>query len=437
MLNNNITVEHTVLGNIINNDYLLDDYSINRNMFMDIINKTLFDSILEYKKDNGNLKSSLGLIGYLSQEVYTKDDWIDYINQLTAYDYIHLFEEDYKILKQQYEATQFINELKKTNKEIEEATSYTEIEELKNKHIKSLQDINIINNTIKPNDIKNIFNKKNSDLNYIKTKQKLNTYLNGGLKKSELVVLAGATGMGKTTVAIDLLVDFMKTGYRCVYYSLEMDEEEIYIKIANNYLDKFGRDVDNFTNKEIEKIEELGKNTVIIDKGDINLERIENDIKQFRRENRPLDIVFIDYLQIMKYSNKRQSEYEFLSEATKQLKQIARNENIVIILLSQLNRNNNGRDNKRPMLSDLRGSGSIEQDANIIIIIHREEYYYLTKEDKETPEDIKNILELRIAKFRRGAPTNVLFKSILGKSQIRELDKENISSYLSYINKTK
>lgn len=345
----------------------------------------------------------------------------------------HISEEEYKILKQQYETTQFINELKKAIKEMEDAKSYTEVEELKNKYIKSLQDINIINNKIKSNDIKSIFNNENSDLKYIKTKPKINMYLKGGLKRGELVVLAGATGMGKTTVAIDLLVDFMKTGYRCVYYSVEMDETEIFIKIANNYLDKFGKNGKDFTDKEVEKIKELAKNSVIIDKG-TTLERIENDIKQFRRENRPLDIVFIDYLQIIPPSNKRQTYYEFLSEATKQLKQIAMNENIVIILLSQLNRKNNERDNKRPMLSDLRGSGTIEQDADIIIMVHREEDYYLTREYK-VPDEIKNMLEFRIAKFRRVTPINLLFKSILGKSQIRELENIDIIKYQSYINK--
>jgi len=133
----------------------------------------------------------------------------------------------------------------------------------------------------------------------------------------------------------------------------------------------------------------------IDDTPNISIIEMRKKIKKIRFEQQKLGLIIIDYLQLMENSNKNENRVQELSQITRGLKNIAREFNVPVIVLSQLSRNVENRINKRPILSDLRESGSIEQDADLVLMLYRDEYYNV-----ETTEP--NITELIISKHRNG-----------------------------------
>ena len=419
-------IEQSIIGVLLNNNNIILNNLLDSKYFNNTHHKTIILSMMDCIKDHGKVDILL-IRKYLPQDSRI----IEYIEELSQYNNLYNYELHYKQLIQEYQANQFKNLLNNTIENSNNTNSYEELATLRNELIQNLQDITLVIDDKLKNNIDDVFSIINNNNNFIKTKPRLNTALGGGLLKKELVIIAGATGMGKTTVAIDLLCEFVKNDYNTLFYTIEMSKPELYTKIANNLLNNFNK---KFSNDEVIKIKKLCKNLIIKDDGKTSLDDIKNNIRQYKKDYKKLDIVFIDYLQIMKRTNYKQSEYEFISQATTGLKQLAMEEDVLIILLSQLNRNNRSRDEKRPTVADLRGSGSIEQDANIILLLHREEYYL--KEQGETiPKEIENIIEINLSKFRRGEPQKMIFKSILGKSQLLDLSNEEKTNYITTINK--
>ncbi len=245
-----------------------------------------------------------------------------------------------------------------------------------------------------------------------------------GLQKGDLIILAARPSVGKTAFALNLAMNAIIYNNNSVaFFSLEMPAEQLMkrmlssISSVNNY--KF-KDFSTISNDEKERILAAyskleNKNLFIDDSGSINLNEIIWKSKKLKNKNQ-LDLIIIDYMQLIPVDTKsggnRQQE---VSKISRSLKQLARELDVPIIALSQLNRRVEERESKKPMMSDLRESGSIEQDADIIAFLYRDDYY--NKSDEEGPSKNKLITELNIAKHRNGSTGTIefLFDSTTGK----------------------
>ena len=218
-------------------------------------------------------------------------------------------------------------------------------------------------------------------------------YLRGG----DFVVLAAATGMGKTCMMLNIALSMAKQGKKVLIFSLEMSKEQLMNRIVSS---ETGISASKFRNATMTKEESLkyfefvysekflNLNIQICTEYNITTDKIRTTVLESNA-----DIVFIDYMGLISGGNK-QSSYERVSEISRNLKLLAMESNKPLIVLHQLNRSSAERKDKRPIISDLRDSGKIEQDADIIGFVYRPAYYneYLNN----------NIMQLIIAKNRHG-----------------------------------
>jgi len=265
-------------------------------------------------------------------------------------------------------------------------------------------------------------------------------YKMGGLQKSDLIILAGRPAMGKTSLVTNIAFNIakayrgaplpdgqMKTeeGGMVGFFSLEMSSEQLATRIlaeqaqisssdirrGNIHEDQFMRLVD--TSNEMSRMP-----LYIDDTGGLSVSQVAARARRLKRQ-KGLDVIIIDYLQLLTGSSKKASEnrVQELTEITTTLKALAKELNVPVIALSQLSRQVEAREDKHPQLADLRESGSIEQDADVVLFVYREEYYLKNKEPKEgTPEHLSwqsemekvhGKAEVIIAKQRHG-PTGTV-----------------------------
>lgn len=251
-----------------------------------------------------------------------------------------------------------------------------------------------------------------------------------GLNKSELLILAARPAMGKSTLAQNIMTSVaMKEKKPVVYFSLEMGSDQLTDRIlaAQSGIDsqriRSGHlKGDDFT-KITEAISELSDAPILIDQS-AALSVLEIRTKARRMKNKhDLGLIVVDYLQLMQASraSRDPNRVQEISEISRGLKLLARELDVPVLALSQLSRAVESRNDKRPLLSDLRESGSIEQDADVVMFMYREGYY-----DKEGAED-SDLTELIIAKNRNGPsgetvymkfmPENLKFMSYSRKTQ--------------------
>lgn len=227
-----------------------------------------------------------------------------------------------------------------------------------------------------------------------------------GLNKSELLILAARPAMGKSTLAQNIMTNVaMKEKKPAVYFSLEMGSDQLTDRIisAHSGIDsqriRSGRFKDNDFTKITEAISDLSDAPILIDQT-AALSVLEIRTKARRLHNKhELGLIIVDYLQLMQSSRSSggdSNRVQEVSEISRGLKLLARELDVPVLALSQLSRSVESRTDKRPILSDLRESGSIEQDADIVMFMYREGYY-----DKDGAED-PNLTELIIAKNRSG-----------------------------------
>ena len=224
-----------------------------------------------------------------------------------------------------------------------------------------------------------------------------------GLNKSDLILLAGRPGMGKTSLGLNLALNVAKGARKTVaIFSLEMSREQLALRLlSSEALVENGRlKTGNLRETDWEKIASAA---TVLNRVDIRID--DNpmlsvaDMNAKCRRIDSLGLVVIDYLQLMtsaggqnRYGDNRQ---QIVSDISRMLKIMAKELNVPVICLSQLSRANEKREDKRPMLSDLRESGAIEQDADIVLFLYRDDYY---NEDSEK----HNIAECIVAKNRHG-----------------------------------
>ena len=241
--------------------------------------------------------------------------------------------------------------------------------------------------------------------------------LTTGLHPNEFIIIAARPAMGKTAFALNLATHVAMTQSKSVaVFNLEMSAEQLAMRILSSLgqLEGFKLRTGNLLNQDWKRINEAssqlsGTNLVIDDTPGITIGEIRAKCRRLASSEKGLALVVIDYLQLIaggkNYGTNRQQE---VSDISRSLKTLAMELNVPVIALSQLSRSVEGREDKRPLMSDLRESGSIEQDADIVAFLYRDDYY--NKEART--EDNNSISELIIGKHRNGPTTTIdlLFK---------------------------
>ena len=224
-----------------------------------------------------------------------------------------------------------------------------------------------------------------------------------GLNNSDLILLAARPGMGKTSMALNILLDAgKKSGKKVAFFSLEMSREQLALRLISSecFVDNKKLVTGKLTDADWESVaaaaDALNRSTILID-DDSGITVADISAKCRRVEN--LGLIVIDYLQLMQSAGGKtrngENRQQVVSDISRSLKIMAKELNVPVLCLSQLSRANESRQDKRPMLSDLRESGAIEQDADIVLFLYREGYY---NRDSENP----NLAECIIAKNRHG-----------------------------------
>lgn len=227
-----------------------------------------------------------------------------------------------------------------------------------------------------------------------------------GLQKSDLIILAARPSMGKTALALNIATNAAKSGATVAIFSLEMSKGQIAERLmstlsgVNSQNMKTGNLTDEEMRSLINAVEEIaGLRLQIDDTPGIGLMEMRSKLRRLTHET-GLDLIVIDYLQLMQGVRAENRQQE-ISEISRSLKALAREMDVPILALSQLSRSVEMRADKKPQLSDLRESGSLEQDADIVMFLYRDEYY--NRDDEAN----KNIAELIIAKNRNGPTTSI------------------------------
>jgi replicative DNA helicase len=364
-------------------------------------------TLLTFLQDHGLLQKIGGLKVLI--ELLSQNPNIVYLE-----DYIRLIKEKYirrSLIKLGYET---INSSYITNLSIENI-----INELENKLLQ-------ITNQIKTEKISSSAELVLSIFSELKQKS-LNPKLSGvtsgfsdldsltqGFQKSDLIILAGRPSMGKTALSLNIAANLIKTSKLPVlFFSLEMSKEQIMYRLLametniNQMKLKSGKLYHDDWIKLTKMLKVISKFPLFIDdKFDLTIQDIRSKIKTILFEQNQLGLVIIDYIQLLqspKLSN--ENRVQELSSITRSLKTIAREFNIPIIGLSQLSRNVENRINKKPILSDLRESGSIEQDADLVLMLYKNTSNDELKAKKSY--QTSQVIELIIAKQRNG-PTGLV-----------------------------
>jgi replicative DNA helicase len=241
----------------------------------------------------------------------------------------------------------------------------------------------------------------------------LNGHTNGW-QKSDLIILAGRPGMGKTSAAVDFALYPALNGFPVAFFSLEMNEDQLMGRILSvistiNVQDIVQNKLDRY------KLDALKRDGAVLDGVPLYIEdqapmtmfQIRNKAKRLKKE-KGIEMIIVDYLQLISAGNvKGKSREQEISEISRSLKLLAKELNVPVIALSQLSREVEKRPDKKPQLSDLRDSGSIEQDADMVIFCMRPGYYESIMEyhlgSETITEGLQELFVFIIAKFRNGS----------------------------------
>lgn len=222
-----------------------------------------------------------------------------------------------------------------------------------------------------------------------------------GLQGSDLIIIAGRASMGKTALAMQIGQNVALAGGVVLVFSMEMPSEQLAHRMLAN-LAEVPAEVMRRGRVSQEQVDAIGRaeerlaslRLVIDDRASLAVGQMRARARRVRRQHGRLDLIVVDYLQLARAQAENRTQE--VSEISRGLKAIAKEAGVPVVALSQLNRGMDARPNKRPMMGDLRESGAIEQDADVILLCYRDEYYFPTKGEK-------GVMEINIAKHRNGA----------------------------------
>lgn len=395
-------IEASVLGYLIANDSS-KSIMLNENDFKSKMNRRIFSEIKK-TYDSGEETDIFELIN----KTGTTEEYID--NLVNSIPMLFNFDQQIKMLKEQsvrrklYSMGVFLQDQVKAGKDVYELKAYAE------KYLESLQGSV---SEVPYESIGEAYLKM-----YEEREQKKNVVFSGlrdldfatdGFFGGNLVIIAGRPSMGKTTFALNIATNMAKKKQPVAFFSFEMTSEQLrnkvvsrfsslnYKKIKNVYKEPLAEEekkkLNNLGNFILEMPLILGKTT------NVEMKYFKEQIRKLVKE-KGLKALFIDYLQLMVRSRDKVAE---TGEIAREFKLLALELNIPIFLLSQLSRNVESRENKRPNMSDLRDSGNIEEHADIILFLYREAYY----KREEIKPDKAEITDVIIAKNRDGETINV------------------------------
>lgn len=252
----------------------------------------------------------------------------------------------------------------------------------------------------------------------------------GGMQRSDLLILAGRPGMGKTSLALSIALQAArKWDKRIAIFSLEMSDEQLVQRLlsAETGIDSQRLRLGQIREHEwpvlMQATQLLANTSVFLDDTPaISVMELRTKARRIEAEY-GLDLIIVDYLQLMRGNTRSENRQQEISFISRSLKELARELKVPVLALSQLSRAVESRHDKRPMLSDLRESGSIEQDADVVMFVYRDEIY---NPDTEFP----NIAEIIVAKHRSGPVGN--FQVYFKKELTQFMDLETHTQPLDY-----
>jgi len=238
-----------------------------------------------------------------------------------------------------------------------------------------------------------------------------------GLQPGDLIIIAGRPSMGKTSLALNIAEHVgMEVGLPVAIFSMEMGAAQLTMRLLGSVgkLDQHKMRIGQLEDEDWPKLTNalgvLNEAPIFIDEGSaLNSYEVRARARRLHRQQGKLGLIVIDYIQLMSSANEQSTENRAteVSEISRSLKALAKELNVPVVALSQLNRSVESRPDKRPMMSDLRESGAIEQDADVIMFIYRDEVY-----NPETAE--KGVAEILLSKQRNG-PTGIVKLTFLGQ----------------------
>ncbi|MBD3409849.1 MAG: replicative DNA helicase [Ignavibacteriales bacterium] len=249
----------------------------------------------------------------------------------------------------------------------------------------------------------------------------------GGFQRSDFVILAARPSMGKTALGLSVARNAAFAGTTVAFFSLEMSEKQLLMRLicAEGKLDahqvrtgRFPKEKGRLIAKAVAKISEAPM--YIDDDPTLSILELRAKARRLKAEE-DVGLIVIDYLQLIKGLPNPESREREISHISRSLKALAKELDIPVLALAQLKRDVVDRTDKRPLLSDLRESGSMEQDADVVLLIHRPEYYGVTV-DKEG-NSLEGVAEIIVAKHRNGPTGDVKLKFVKKYARFENLDK--------------
>jgi len=233
--------------------------------------------------------------------------------------------------------------------------------------------------------------------------------MTGGMQGGELLILAARPSMGKTSLALNLVERVASLGHGTAFFSLEMSSQQVIQNMLccraqiDGQAMRQGRITDQQYRRLQEEAERLYEADIFVDDSPgLSITQMRAKARRLKQKHN-IEMIVVDYLQLMTAGGRVENRQQEISTISRGLKGISRELNVPVIALSQLNRDVENRDDHKPRMSDLRESGAIEQDADVIMLLHREEYFKPTEENA-------GLAQLIIAKQRNGPTGEVTLR---------------------------
>ena len=442
-LPNNIEAEQAVIGSILVSNDIFDDVSIiiDNKKFYDPVHQKIFAAI-ENLISKGMLANPITLKNYFEND--------NSLAELEGHEYLVKLTKFSTTIRQAIEYSKIVydmhirRELIKISETMTENASNKILDLPGNKIIEDSE--RLLFDLAEKGSLNTSFIKFDQALNYT-IEMASNAYKNeagivgvptgltdlddrlGGMHNSDLLIIAGRPSMGKTALATNIAFHAAKklqekgTKSSIAFFSLEMSSEQLSTRILAEQSRIKSNDIrrGRISEEQFDKFIETSKNIselpLYIDETPaISIAAMSNRARRIKRLY-GLDLVVVDYIQLMSAANTRDGRVQEISEITKGLKALAKELSVPVLALSQLSRAVEHRDDKKPQLSDLRESGSIEQDADVVMFVYREAYYLEKLEPRPATvehaewqakmNEVSNLAEIIIGKQRHGPTGNI------------------------------
>lgn len=398
----NYELEQQILGIYILKNELLDNTTLYKNDFYDLVHIKIFKEMLNLRANNIEVDA----FTLKQEDTHFNMQYLIHLSEaIASAENIAYYEKQLKELTRKRDTLALAKEVEQAVQGNEDVKGVlTSLTEKANGILSSV----VVPELSKREKLMNLFNKlekRDGTLRGVSTGfNDLDRMLNG-LVDGKLIVIAARPSVGKSAFANNIGISVGKTDIAAIF-TLEMTEDDVTERMLSTLTNinslKFRNTKDEFTQEDwgkvvqaMEWVEQSGIH--IYDDSTINVVKIRSKLKKLKDDNPGKRIVaIIDYLQLIRPVKPKGTRQEEVSEMSRELKLIANDLGICVIALSQLSRAVEQRQDKRPMMSDIRESGSIEQDADIIGFLYRDDYYDKNSENK-------NIIETIIAKNRDGA----------------------------------